>query len=81
MGAAKVVKTADEIECIRRAQAINEAAIADVEPMVQPGIKATDLSGRLLHSLFELGASSNTVDPIWQVMGRDRGRPADVDHR
>src|SRR5262249_39707335 len=27
VGAAKVVKTADEIECIRRAQAINEAAI------------------------------------------------------
>ena len=32
--AAKIVKTADELECIRRAQAINEAAIADVEAMV-----------------------------------------------
>ncbi len=32
------------------------------------------MSGRLLRSLFELGASSNTVDPIWQVMGRE---PAD----
>jgi Xaa-Pro aminopeptidase len=70
VGAAKVVKTADEIECIRRAQAINEAAIADVEAMLQPGLKATDLSARLLRSLFELGASSNTVDPCWQVMGR-----------
>ncbi len=74
ISAAKVVKTADEIECIRRAQAINEAAIADVESMLKPGLKATDLSGRLLRSLFELGAWSNTVDPIWQVMGRD---PAD----
>jgi Xaa-Pro dipeptidase len=70
VGSAKVVKTSDEIECIRRAQAINEAAIADVESMLKPGLKATDLSGRLLRSLFELGASSNTVDPIWQVMGR-----------
>ena len=81
VGAAKVVKTADEIECIRRAQAINEAAIADVEAMLKPGLKATDLSGRLLRSLFELGASSNTVDPIWQVMGRTARRPADVGHR
>jgi Xaa-Pro dipeptidase len=70
IGAAKVVKTADEVECIRRAQAINEAAIVDVESMVKPGVKATDLTGRLLRSLFGLGAWSNTVDPIWQVMGR-----------
>ena len=70
ISAAKVVKTADEVECIRRAQAINEAAIADVVPLVKPGVKATELSGRLLQSLFEVGASSNTVDPIWQVMGR-----------
>ena len=74
VSAAKVVKTADEIECIRRAQAINEAAIADVHAILQPGVNALELSGRLLHSLFELGASSNTVDPIWQVMGRE---PAD----
>jgi Xaa-Pro aminopeptidase len=79
IGAAKVVKTADEIECIRRAQTINEAAITDVVPLVKPGVSATELSGRLLQSLFELGASSNTVDPIWQVMGRTPGaRPMSV---
>ena len=38
--------------------------------MLKPGVKATDLTARLLRSLFELGAWSNTVDPIWQVMGR-----------
>ena len=70
VGAAKVVKTADEVECIRRAQVVNEAAIVDVQPMAKPGVKATDLTARLLRSLFELGAWSNTVDPIWQVMGR-----------
>ena len=51
-------------------EAINEAAIADVEPTLKPGVKATELTARLLRSLFELGAWSNTVDPIWQVMGR-----------
>jgi Xaa-Pro aminopeptidase len=79
VSAAKVVKTPDEIECIRRAQAINEAAIDDVAAMLKPGLRATDLSGRLLRSLFELGVSSNTVDPIWQLMGREEAeRPFSI---
>jgi Xaa-Pro aminopeptidase len=65
---AKLIKTADELECIRRAQAINEAAMLDVEAMLEPGVRATDLSGRFLRRVQELGASSNTVDPIFQVM-------------
>jgi Xaa-Pro dipeptidase len=68
LGAAKVVKTSDEIECIRRAQSINERAMFDVEAMLAPGIRATALSGRFLRRIVELGASSNTVDPIFQVM-------------
>ena len=66
--AAKILKTADELECIRRAQAINEAAIADVEAGVAPGMPASELTGRLLRRVMELGASGNTVDPVWQVM-------------
>ena len=65
---AKIVKTADELECIRRAQSINEAAMLDVEAILEPGVRATDLSGRFLRRVQELGASSNTVDPIFQVM-------------
>jgi Xaa-Pro aminopeptidase len=68
---AKVVKTADELECIRRAQAINEAAIEDVQAIMKPGVTTTELSARLFQRLFELGVTSNTVDPIWQVMGRE----------
>ncbi len=74
VGGAKVVKTADELACIRRAQEINEAAIADVEAMVRPGVTTTELSGCLLRGIFERGAASNTVDPIWQVMERDPAR-------
>lgn len=70
LGAAKLVKTADELECIRRAQAINEAAITDVTPVAAPGVAATELTGRFLRRIAELGASSNTVDPVWQVMPR-----------
>jgi len=68
LGACKVVKTADELECIRRAQAINEQAIASVEPMVAPGVRDRELSGAFLRQIFQLGATANTVDPIWQVM-------------
>src|SRR5262249_19675736 len=66
--AAKIAKTGDELECIRRAQAINAAAIADVEAMVAPGVPATELTGLFLRRIRELGASGNTVDPVWQVM-------------
>lgn len=65
---AKATKTPDELECIRRAQAINESAIVDVAAMLRPGVLTTELSGRFLRGVFELGASGNTVDPIFQVM-------------
>src|SRR5215208_1842895 len=64
----KVVKTADELECIRRAQSINEEAMLAVEPLVAPGVRGTELSGAFLRRIFEVGATANTVDPIWQGM-------------
>jgi Xaa-Pro aminopeptidase len=68
LSACKVVKTRDELECIRRAQSINEEAIRDLERLVAPGIRGTELSGAFLRRIFELGATANTVDPIWQRM-------------
>ena len=70
LSAAKTVKTPDEIECIRRAQAINEEAMLAVEGMLAPGVYATALTGCFLRRVFELGATSNTVEPIFQVMPR-----------
>jgi Xaa-Pro dipeptidase len=64
----KVVKTNDELECIRRAQSINEQAMHDIGPLVTPGVRGTELSGAFLRRIFERGATANTVDPIWQVM-------------
>jgi len=68
IGAAKACKTADELVCIRRAQAINEEAIAALAPTVTEGTRGTELTGAFLRHAFELGASANNVDPIWQVM-------------
>lgn len=68
LGASRIVKTTDELACMRHAQRINEAAMAHVYPLVQPGVRQTDLTGALLQHAFELGASGVGIDAIWQVM-------------
>jgi len=40
----------------------------DVQKILRPGVRQTDLSGRFLRRVHELGATSNTIDPIWQIM-------------
>jgi Xaa-Pro aminopeptidase len=72
VSAAKAVKTADEIACMRRALRITEEAIADVERALAPGVRQVDLSGRFVRRAFELGATANVLDPIWQVMPPSR---------
>ena len=67
-GPAKLTKTPDELECIRQAQAINEDAMRIVRPLAVPGALATELSGAFLRAVAELGATANTVDPVFQVM-------------
>src|SRR3954447_1796266 len=44
LAAAKFVKTPDEIERIRRAQRINEQAMDDVYPLVNPGMFDNELT-------------------------------------
>jgi Xaa-Pro dipeptidase len=72
VSAAKTIKTADELACMRRALRITEEAIADVERAVAPGVRQVDLSGRFVRRAFELGATANVLDPIWQVMPPSR---------
>ena len=68
LGPAKLTKTLDELECIRQAQAINERAMRAVRPAARPGTLTTDLSGIFLREIADLGATANTVDPVFQVM-------------
>jgi Xaa-Pro dipeptidase len=67
-GPAKLTKTLDELECIRQAQSINEEAMRIVRELATPGALATELSGAFLRAIAELGATANTVDPVFQVM-------------
>ena len=65
---ARACKTRDEIECLRRAQRINDLAMIEVQATLRPGMRPCDLTGRFLSHAFALGASGNVVDPIWQWM-------------
>jgi Xaa-Pro aminopeptidase len=67
---AKILKTDDEVECIRRSQEINELAMYDVYAALRAGVRQNELSGIFLRRILELGASGNSVDPIWQSMAR-----------
>ena len=78
---AKVCKTADELECIRQAQELNETAMRQIRPFAVAGTRTTTLSGKFLGAIAELGATANTVDPVFQVMPRSVGQgPYSVTH-
>jgi Xaa-Pro dipeptidase len=68
VGAAKLVKTPDQIACIRKACRITEEAAADVQKALAPGVRQMDLSARFVRRAFELGATANMLEAIWQVM-------------
>lgn len=67
VAAARLCKTADEVACIRRAQQINEHAMVAVEEIAKPGTHQQELTEVFLQRVFELGATENVVEPIWQV--------------
>lgn len=75
VGAAKLVKTIDQIACIRRACQITEQAIAEIQRELAPGVRQIDLSAEFVRRTFELGATTNMFDSIWQVMpaAKDEG--------
>jgi Xaa-Pro aminopeptidase len=42
--------------------------MAEVQPLVRPGVRQCDLTAVFLDRIRDLGATANSVDPIWQVM-------------
>lgn len=80
VGAAKVIKTPDELACIRAACRITEAAMVDVQAALAPGIRQIDLSAGFLRRAFELGAMANMLEPIWQVMPETKAEGVWTNH-
>jgi Xaa-Pro dipeptidase len=72
VSAAKVIKTQDELACIRAAIRITDEAMVEVHKALAPGIRQIDLSGSFLRRAFELGATASMLEPIWQVMPQSK---------
>jgi len=72
LGAARLIKTPDELACVRTALRITERAMAEVTGALTPGMRQIDLSARFLRKAYEYGALANVLDPIWQVMPDSR---------
>ncbi|OBI40698.1 peptidase [Mycobacterium kyorinense] len=72
IGAAKLIKTPDELACIRTACRITDQAMVGVQAALAPGIRQIDLSAGFLRRAFELGAMASMLEPIWQVMPKNK---------
>ncbi|KPI18963.1 peptidase M24 [Actinobacteria bacterium OK074] len=70
--AAKLIKTPDELSCIRTALRITERAMDGIEASLAPGMRQIDLSAAFVRHAYEHGALANVLDPIWQVMPDSR---------
>jgi Xaa-Pro aminopeptidase len=68
IGAARLIKTPDELACLRHILWVTEQAMVDVQAALEPGRKQSDLTALFFRRIFELGAEANILDPIWQVM-------------
>ena len=52
-GAARIIKTPDEVACLRYSEHINEVAMYDVEAALRPGVRQNELSAIFLRNVFE----------------------------
>ena len=68
MAGVRLLKTADEIECLRRSWEINERATLAVEAALRPGRRLSDLTGVYLAAVFDEGATCNFLDPVFNAM-------------
>jgi Xaa-Pro aminopeptidase len=69
---AKSIKTTEELACLRHATQITQDAMVSVQAELAPGRRQIDLSAGFVRHAFELGATANLLEPIWQVMAQTK---------
>ena len=55
-------------------------AVADVQKSLAPGVRQIDLSAAFVRRAFELGATANMLEAIWQVMPTTEDQRRRLDH-
>ena len=87
MEAARIVKTADEIELLRQSAAVCEAALYDLEQAIRPGVSEHELLGVFQHKLLSLGgehcftrllSTGHKTNPWFHEAGSKLVRPGDL---
>jgi Xaa-Pro aminopeptidase len=67
---ARMRKTPEEIACLRRAQSLNEAAMATVVRRIVPGVREAELTGAFMAEMARLGVTACHVEPVWCALPR-----------
>lgn len=62
---ARRTKTADELDCIRTAVAVAEAALSEVLPGIVPGVRERALAGRFWAAAARLGVTTPAFEPTF----------------
>jgi Xaa-Pro aminopeptidase len=85
--AAKLLKTPDEIEFLRRSCAVAEAALYDLKHAIRPGVTENELFGVFWHKMLALGGehcstrlltAGQKTNPWFYECGDNVVRPGDV---
>jgi len=64
IAALRAVKDEEELEMMRRAQAITDRAFTEILNYVKPGVSEREIAARLTYLQMSMGASVNSFDPI-----------------
>lgn len=87
LAAARMIKTPDELELMRRSCAVGEAALRDLEQAIRPGVSENELLAIFWHRMLALGGqhcstrlivSGCKTNPWFHEAGDERVRPGDL---
>jgi Xaa-Pro aminopeptidase len=87
MQAARIIKTADEIELLKQSAAVCEAALYDLAKAIRPGVSEHELLGVFYHKMLSLGgehcfsrllSTGHKTNPWFHEAGSKLVRPGDL---
>jgi Xaa-Pro aminopeptidase len=87
MEAARIIKTADEIELLKQSAAVCEAALYDLAEAIRPGVSEHELLGVFYHKMLSLGgehcfsrllSTGHKTNPWFHEAGSKLVRPGDL---
>ena len=80
MAEARMIKTKDEIECIKLSVSLAELAFESAKNFIRPGVKECEVQGEMIRILANCGcdwvrgicAAGEHTNPYWRIWGTDK---------